>query len=173
MALTAATIWEIRTTGSDANGGCFDASFSGVDYSQQNSAQLSLTDVVTNGTTTVTSATGGFTSAMKGNGINIAGMVYQITAVGSSISITIDRTATAATGQTGKVGGACGSPGYVSGQMVAGNTKYVQNGTYSVTTSSRQCFGRLHQRHGGRRRFIAHWLVGRLFHQPEQVEHRH
>ncbi len=108
MAITATAVWEIRpTAGSDTNGGGFDASIAsaGTDYSQQNAAQVAVTNAVTNNTTTVTSATGGFTSAMIGNAVYLSGTGtttgrYFVTAVGSSTSITVDR-ATGSTGGTG------------------------------------------------------------------------
>lgn len=136
MSITAASTWEVRSTGSDTQGGVFDPSFGGTDFSQQDAAQLSLTDVVTNGTTTVTSATGGFVAAHKGNGINIAGTVYQIMAVGSSTSITVDRATGTGSGQTGKVGGAVASLGFVGGQATLQNVVYQKSGSYTITSSS-------------------------------------
>lgn len=52
MALPAATVWEVRTTGSDAAcSGGFVAGASGTDYSQQNAAQYSASDLASaNGT---------------------------------------------------------------------------------------------------------------------------
>jgi hypothetical protein len=119
MAIPSAAVWEIRDTGDDSNGGFYSSG--GTDYSQQDSPILSLSDVVTNGTTTVTSAIGGFTSAMIGNGINIAGTIYQITARASSTSITVDRNAASGTGQTAKIGGALLSLGKAAGYWVAFN----------------------------------------------------
>ncbi len=136
MAKPAGTVCEVRTTGSNANGGgfCPTQLNAGTDYTQQNAAQLSLTDVVTDGSTTVTSATGGFTTAMIGNLINIAGTTYMITDRSSSNSITTDAGPGAASGQTAKVGGAWADPGYACGQIVGGNQVWVKAGTYVVTT---------------------------------------
>lgn len=134
MAISASAVWEVRTTGSDANGGLFAGG--GIDYSQQDAPALSLTDVATNGTTTVTSATGGFGSAHIGNGINIGGTIRQITAVASTNSITIDAAMTTAAGQLGKVGGALGSPGMAAGFMTSGNAIWIRTGTYNITTAT-------------------------------------
>ncbi len=122
--IPSACVWECRGTvlngspgpGNDANGGGFVAGASGTDYSTQNSPQLALTDVVTTGTTTVTSVAGGFTTAMIGNLINIVGdNRYEITARASTNSVTVDRTTGTATGQTGNVGGALGGSAVNSG----------------------------------------------------------
>lgn len=134
MSISASAIFEVRTTGNDANGGFYVSG--GTDYSQQDSPQLSLTDVVTNGTTTVTSTTGGFTSAMVGNGVNIAGTLRQITAVGSSTSITVDANVTAGSGQTGKVGGALATIGKATANMVTSNLVWVKAGTgYTISSN--------------------------------------
>lgn len=102
-----------------------------VDYSQQDSAALSVADAVTNATTTVTSTTGGFRITFKGNGINVAGTIRQITAVGSSTSITVDALITTGTGQTAKVGGALASAGKAAG-FVNNNVVWMKAGTYAV-----------------------------------------
>ncbi len=115
MALNGTQQWWIRADGDELNGGGYDAAVSGagVNYSDQAAAQLSLTDVVTTGTTTVSSVTGGFTSNMIGNIIRIAGDdYYMITARASTNSITVDRTTGTATGQSARVGGA--HPGFVN-----------------------------------------------------------
>lgn len=143
MSISSAAIWEVRTTGSDANGGFYVSG--GTDYSQQDAAQLSVTDGVTNGTTTVTSATGGFTAAMIGNGINIAGTIRQITAVASSTSITVDATVAAASGQTMKVGGALASIGKAGAAQAqtnisGGNTVYIR-GSFTLVTSTANTSG--------------------------------
>ncbi len=142
MAISASGVWEVRTTGSDSYGGVFDTGVTGygTDYTQQNAPILALTDVVTtSASATVTSVTGGFTSAMIGNGFNIAGTMYVITAVASTTSVTVDRAVTTgATAQVGNVGGACASPGYVSGQYTAtiGNIIWIKAGTYNITSAT-------------------------------------
>lgn len=133
MAIGATAVWEVRTTGSDAQGGFYTSG--GTDYSQQDAAQLSLADVVTNGTTTVTSVTGGFTAAMIGNGFNIAGTIYQITARTDTNTVTIDRTAGAASGQVGKVGGALATPSKAIGSAVGSNQIWIKQGAYTVSAN--------------------------------------
>src|SRR6202041_1034152 len=69
MALTAYCVWEVRPgSGSDTNGGGFDNSVTspGTDYSQQNSAQVTL-----NGTT-VTAHAAGVTSTIILTGYTVA-----------------------------------------------------------------------------------------------------
>src|SRR5712691_11517011 len=143
-AITANTIWEVRpTNGSNLNGACFDSTIAnaGTDYSQQNTAQLSLSDMATTGvTTTVTSVTGGFTAAMIGNCLRIDSGTnwtlgwYQITAVTDTNTLPVDRAPTSAAGVsgTGKVGGATKSfvsqtTATLAAKLVAGNTVYVKN----------------------------------------------
>lgn len=136
MATQATAIWRMRTGGNAANGAGFDAgiSGSGTDYSQQDTAQLSLTDIACSNNTTVTSATGGWTAAMVGNAMKIpttggatAGY-YWITARASSTSITVDRTPGTVSGGSGKVGGACtGDPlANLGPYVVPGNTVFLR-----------------------------------------------
>lgn len=156
MAILATAVWEVRpTNGDNLNGAGYDAGIAsaGTDYSLQDAAQLSLTDLATSGAgvTTLTSATGGFTSAMIGNAIRInAGTnftvgYYFITARTDTNTVTLDRSPTAAgagSSGEGKVGGATAS---ISGQttttlegsVIAGNTTYIKNETWAenVTTS--------------------------------------
>ncbi len=144
MAIAAGAIFEVRSSASDGNGGFFVPGTSGtIDYSQQNAPQLSVTDGVANGTTTITSTTGGFTSAMVNNGVNIAGALYQITAVGSSTSITVDRTVATASALAVNVGGALASPGITLTVINGGSTVYVQSGTYNFSTTSSVSGGQL------------------------------
>lgn len=116
MSLPVDMEWEIRTTGATTNGGGFEDKNPGtsVDYSQQDAAQLSLSDIATDAAGTgVSSTTGGFTAAMEGNVIYIAGSGgwikgwYQITGYTDTNNITIDRSAgVSQTAGTGNVGGA-------------------------------------------------------------------
>lgn len=119
-AINAATVWQSWSTGHIHNGGGFYDATPGtsVDYSQQDTAQLTLTDLAcTSGSTTLTSATGGFTQAMEGNTIKIASGTnaavdwYQIPMGGyvSSNQVTIDRTCASGgdmSSATGRLGGA-------------------------------------------------------------------
>lgn len=145
MAILPPTVWRIRPGGNVLNGAAYDGTTypGGVDYTQQDSPQLSLTDLVGNGTTTLTSATGGFTSAMVGNAINITSGsgatvgYYFITARTDTNTVTIDRSPGTFTGGVGRVGGAAGGSTGVNpfaiatvnrasgNRAVPGNTVYV------------------------------------------------
>lgn len=159
MSISADTVWEVRQAGSDSQGGLFRAAqpSAGIDYSQSDTPILSLTDVVTNGTTTVTSATGGFTANMIGNGINIAGTCYMIATYVNTNEVTIDRVVGAASGQTGKVGGALGSPGYCAGQAVTANQVWIKAGAYSITSGSANVAGGRVNSPGGTAAFPFKW----------------
>ena len=149
MTVGASTVWRIRVAGNDANGAGYDATIggAGTDYSQQDSPQLSLTDIACSNTTTVTSATGGFTSAMIGNAIRITGGgatsgYYFITARTDTNTITVDRTPGTVTNGTGKVGGAAAtcqrmlnSSNATGDKVVAGNIVYIR-GAGTDTPSS-------------------------------------
>jgi hypothetical protein len=137
MALSATGVLEVRTTGNDGNGAGFNASGAGAgtDYSQQDSPQVSVTDAVTNGTTTVTSATANFTSLMVRNWLKVAGARYEVTAFTNSTTITVDRTIGAAAGQTLKLGGAMATLAEAAATVVPGNTVYIKtSGGYSIST---------------------------------------
>lgn len=144
MALSANTVWEVRPgAGSDTNGGGYVSG--GTDYSQQNAAQISLADLaVTAGSTTITSASALFTSAMVGNlcyisGTNLTTGRYQITAFTNSSTVTVDRTpcpTTNATGGTCNVGGALATWAELEGAngRVSSNLAWIKAGTYSIGT---------------------------------------
>ncbi len=142
-AIQASTVWEIRqgATANNVNGGGFTAT--GTDYSQQAAAELNNTDFATSGigVTTLTSATGGLTSAMVGNiihltaGTNLTVGWYEITARTDTNTVTLDRAPDDA------VGGVSSATGYVGGalslnstldddffeQLVAGNIVYIKD----------------------------------------------
>lgn len=144
--LSASVVWEARASGaSDNNGGGFVAGASGTDYSQQNAAQLTLTDLATTGVvTTLTSVTGGFTAQMVGDiihivsGTNFTAGFYQITVFTNSNTVTLDRapTTAAGVGGTGSVGGALATLGTLSGAMVASNKAFVTGAFTSTTTTT-------------------------------------
>lgn len=139
MAIAPTCVWEVRTTGSDTNGGGFVAG-TGTDYSVQDAPQLAVTDAVANGTTTLTSATGGFTAAMVGNVVylaggtgSLAGTPRQITAVNSATSVTVDAAVAAGTGLAANVGGALASPAVAAARKTYGNKVFWKAGAYSIT----------------------------------------
>lgn len=138
MAINATALWRVRIGGNDSNGGAFDSSIvgAGTDYSDQDIAQLTLTDLATAGASAaVTSATGGFTAAMIGNaiyiasGTNFTAGTYFIVAVSSTNGATLDRACSTASGSggTGRIGGAHASITRSSSVgAVAGNTVLIR-----------------------------------------------
>jgi hypothetical protein len=115
-ALSTTVVWEVRpTNGLDTNGGGFDPGVvsPGTDFSQQNSTQVSYTDLVVGATTTqVTSVLNPFGATYPGNLIHIASGSgcttgwFEVLSV-SGITATLDRSAgTAASICTGSLGGA-------------------------------------------------------------------
>ena len=130
MALAATCVFEVRTTGSDLNGGAFKAGATGTDRSQQDAAHASGTDLVVDGSdnTKVTSATHNFVAADVGNTIQIVnggawtGGVYEIVSVASNAAV-LDRSpaATGSTSGTWKLGGAKASLGGCGVSMAGQN----------------------------------------------------
>ena len=155
MALASATVWEVRTAGNDTNGGGFVTGASGSDWSQQDAARtgadvtdISVTDAVAAGTTTITSATANFDTTIVGNIVYfeggtgaIAAVWRQVTARASSTSITIDAAIASSTGMTMNIGGALASPGMAGASAVSGNTIYIKAGTYTITSASTNISG--------------------------------
>ena len=154
MAYPAGAIWEIRTsaTAGNVNGGAFNAARGGVDYSQQDTAQLNGTDLTcTAGSTTVTSATGGFTSQMVGNYIHLTALTgtgalvgwYEIVTYTDGNNVVLDRTPTNGvnniTAGTFYVGGAALLGTTLDDDMfeavIAGNIFYIKSGTYTLSES--------------------------------------
>jgi hypothetical protein len=146
MALASTTVWEIRTTGATTNGGGFNSALGGTDYSQQAAAQLTLTDCTTSGaaSTTLTSATGGFTAAMVGNliyvasGTNFSAGFYQINTYTDTNNVVLDSSPTpggAGSGGNVKVGGAQLDLQEVFDALSAGHIVWIGGGTYTLTTT--------------------------------------
>lgn len=153
MARSGNSIIELRADGNDTNGGGFVAGASGTDWSQQAAAQYSVTDGVTNGTTTITSATANFGVDVVGNWIYVAGGTgsvvadwYEITSRTNSTTIVVDRSTglTAGTAVTLKIGGALLSPGLASllfNSSSAGCDVYHKAGTYTLSSTSANVVG--------------------------------
>jgi len=152
MALAATVVLELRTTGSDTNGGGFKPGASGTDWSQQDSPQYSVTDGVTAGTTTITSATANFGTDVVGNVMYVEGGTgsvvadwYEITSRTNSSTIVVDRSTglTSGTGVTLKIGGALASPGQASAvaNKTAGIDVWQKAGTYTLTSSTANIAG--------------------------------
>ena len=147
-ALSLNTAWEVRpTVGDDTNGCGFVAGASGTDFSIQNAkntvgSNISTTDAVANGTSTLTSATADFTTAIIGNVIYLQGgtgtltnVRRQVTARTNATTITLDATVATGTGITMNIGGACAgvtSPGPLL-DFVASNAIFIKDtGVLSV-----------------------------------------
>jgi hypothetical protein len=144
MAISSVTQWEVRTTGSDSNGGGFVAGASGTDYSQQDSAQFSGTNLVVDASvnTKVTSASHNFVSTDVGNLINVSSGsgwtpgCYQIVSVASNAA-TLDRSpaATSTTGGVWALGGAMATLGTAVANWVPQNNVWMKKGTYTRATA--------------------------------------
>jgi|GEM_PF-5019189 len=158
MALSASVIFEVRTTGSDSNGGGFKPGASGTDYSQQDAAQVTQTQGAASSSTAVlTDLAAPFTAALVGNVVQVAGGVgvtlgfYEVTGYTNTSNITLDRTCAsipAATDIQYKIGGALASPGKVFEFWGAGNICYLKNNAtldavYTLSSSSNVAAGRL------------------------------
>lgn len=152
--------FEVRTAGAATNGGGFITGASGTDMSvfdnknssggtncQSTTDNLSTTDAVANGTTTITSATANFTSALVGNIIYLTGgsgplaaTHRQVTAFTNSTTITVDASVATGTGITMNIGGAKATvvdvtstnASFASGIQI---TYWLKSGTYTLTTS--------------------------------------
>ena len=148
MAIAGTAVWEVRpTVGSDLNGGFFDPSVSspGTDYSQQNAAEYSFTDLASVSADVVSSASHSFVAADVGNGMNIsagsgftAGW-YEIVSV-SGGNATLDRSpGSSGTGGTYAVGGALATTLASSSPsglpFVGGNTIWVKATGLLVVTA--------------------------------------
>lgn len=154
MAISANTVFEVRTGGSDLNGGGFVTGASGTDYSQQNGSNttgnnISTTDAKSNNTTTITSALGSFNASIVGNIVYfqggtgaIAAQWRQVTAFTNGTSIVIDTAIASSTAMTMNIGGALKTPGQVAGLIVAGNIAFFQNvgadgaSVFSITSTT-------------------------------------
>ncbi len=149
MSLPGTTVFELRQGSADTNGGGYDpATVGGTDWSLQANAQYAVTDGVTAGTSTITSATANFGTDTPGNLVYVSGGTGTITAArylivtrNSATSITVDRSTglTTGTGVTLNIGGALGSIGGL-GALWAG-TSQIANGMkawmkYSATPYS-------------------------------------
>ena len=143
-AISAATVWELRTLGNASNGGGFVAGASGVDRSQSNTPFCTATDLVLVTATTATSVACPFGATSVGNliqqtaGTNFTLGFYQVVSV-AGVTATLDRAAgtMGATGGTFALGGAIVSPVVAAANLVSGNTVYMKaDGTYTTTASA-------------------------------------
>lgn len=165
-ALPAGTVvWEVRpTVGADTNGGGFITGATGTDMSQfnnENSAgcsncqsatvNLSTTDAVGNGTTTIASATANFSAAVVGNVVRLSGGTgalaigwYQVVSFTTSTAVVVDRAVAAGTGISLDIGGALSTHTQLSTNLAlaAGSGAWVKNtGTFPIATTYRPAAG--------------------------------
>jgi hypothetical protein len=159
MGFSAGVTWEVRTTGSDNNGGGFKTGGAGTDYSQQDSAQFTGTDLAATSATgsspVVTSASHNFVTADVGNiihitaGTNWTAGFYEIKSV-SLNAATLDRACASVaspTGGTWNEGGALATPGQAFGaknsaaQIGLSNDIWIKSGTYLITSTTKNIAG--------------------------------
>jgi hypothetical protein len=149
LALSSTTVWEVEVEGSDLNGGGFDSAYIGIgtDYSQQGSPQViidgaTITATV-NSTTTKWDIVGYITADTDiGNIVQISGGAmtagfYRITGQTGGNQWTVDRAAgTVGQAGIGRMGGAFGSPGMGTSQLLNNGMKcWIKYGTYTLTSS--------------------------------------
>lgn len=138
------TVWNVRTAGDNTNGGCHITGSTGTDFSLQDAAQFSYTDLVAVTTTTITSAAFPFDSTIPGNCFHIAsgtgwtvGWYYCVSV--TTVTCTVDRAVATmgSTGGTGKLGGALATPLQCSTNMplsAASTCNVKADGTYSIAS---------------------------------------
>ena len=141
-AFAAGTAWEVRTTGSDANGGGFNQASTGTDRSQQDAAYTAYTDIIIGGTTTQgTSVAAPFDATSVGNVVNItagAGCTVQRAQIVSQAAgvATFDKSlGTAASVCTGNLGGGLATIATAFALPVAANSIWIKSGTYITTAT--------------------------------------
>jgi hypothetical protein len=149
-ALPNSTVFELRSLGNNANGGCYITGSSGTDFTQQNAAQYTFTNLSSaNGTTnpsTVASVSHSFVASDVGNCIHVTAGTnwtqgfYRIVSVAASAA-TVDRqvgSSAALTNGTFAVGGALATAAALATALgtCGGCTAFVKaDGTYSTAAS--------------------------------------
>ncbi len=150
-AFPAGLAWNVRTTGSDANGGGFDPTVGspGTNYSLQDSPQTVFTDLIIGATTTQgTSVLHPFDSTSPGNIVNVPSgsgcTVQRVEVISvSGSTATFDKSlGTAASTCSGNLGGAFLTVGAALAAAMGGTAAtttetlvHVKGGTYTVTSS--------------------------------------
>ena len=145
-AITATTVWEVRSAGADTNGGGFDPSVTspGTDYSQQASPQYTVSTATSAGAGAVLLFAAAAADA-NGNvlqitaGTNATVGFYTIVSVSAGVSVTVNANCTtgAASGVTFKIGGALATPSKPASALVPGNKMYIKG---SLSRSSSDTF---------------------------------
>jgi hypothetical protein len=157
MALAATCQWEVRTGGSDDNGGAFNSAAAGTDYTLQNAAQKTGTDLTMHPTinTRVQPVGAGVAAADVGNVIQVRAGTgwtvgwYEITAQDGTYW-TLDRSPAAAGSAnlgTYNMGGALASPGKLGEALANSNSRasgmncWIKSGTYTITSTTANVTG--------------------------------
>lgn len=126
-------IWRVRTDGSVNNGGGY--SDGGTDYSQQAAPQLTVSDAASSSTTNLNSVTGGFTSAMIGNVVNVIGQGRRlIVAFVDTNNVTCDVAWGTFSGATANVGGGLSGPEDGNLSYAPNDIVYIEGGIYNSTS---------------------------------------
>ena len=105
-----------------------------IDYSQQDSAVLALSDLTSTASTTITTVTGGITPVMRGNVINLSSGTgvttgwYEVVNTTNGTTFTSDRASGTYTLGVGKIGGAM--------SLGSGDNTFFNIGTASSTRSN-------------------------------------
>lgn len=139
MTVALTSVLEMRpTTGSNDNGGFYKSDAGTTDYSQQDAAEATFTNLSTDvAGTQVTDDDGGGnkTAQMVGNGYKIGSDWYEIIAFIDSNNVTIDRSAgSSQSGLSGKIGGAVAYPlDIMMEHFGGGRTVYMKAGTAVLT----------------------------------------
>lgn len=149
--ISAATVWEVRTTGLSTNGGGWVAGASGTDWTQQDACKYSLTGLTSAGAGNIV-LTALAASDWVGNiwhqntGTNFNAGFYEITSVSAGVSATLSTSQAGASVSTGvgASGTACIGGAYKFGTSVdatwsagvsPGNTTWIQAGSYTLNTA--------------------------------------
>jgi hypothetical protein len=148
MAFPSSTVWEARSSGnSTANGAAFVPGLGGssTDYSQADAPILTVSDgVTTSGSAVLTSATGGFTAAMVGNGLTIdqgGGTFtwYYITVFTNGNTVTLDKNSVGGsqTARNVRVGGGANlqNTGVPFNTFLVPGNKVWERGSFSHNTN--------------------------------------
>lgn len=152
MALGATTIFDVRITGADTNGGGFLPGASGTDWSQQASAQYALTGIASAGsgntilsTLAAADMVGNVAQAISGTNINVG--FYQVVSVSVGVSITFGTNISGASICTGvaasgviNIGGSFASVNQaIQAMTVTGMIAYVKSGSAYTRSSTISC----------------------------------
>lgn len=142
VASNAALLDQSPTYAGNANTATYDL-YSAIDYSQQDAAQISFTDMVIGGTSTqFTSVLNPITDAMVGNAINVASgatcTVQTVQIISQSAgTATVDKSLGTAAGVcSGALGGSRLTVASITALYVAGNSIHIKGGTYTLTTTT-------------------------------------